>query len=113
MARPNTSIEELVASAVASSIRRIVPAIQRHVAALAAAELERTLAVRGRPAPRARRRTRPEELTRWVADANARRVPRFVIEATGLDTKKKIVARYGADAAFEKGKPLPRPAKQA
>jgi hypothetical protein len=43
-----------------------------------------------------------------VADSNARRVPRFVIEATGLDTKKKIVARFGPDAAFEKGKPLPK-----
>jgi hypothetical protein len=26
----------------------------------------------------------------------------------GLDTKKKIVAKYGDGAAFEKGKPLPR-----
>jgi hypothetical protein len=46
-------------------------------------------------------------MTRWVADNRARRVPKFVIEATGLDTKKKIVARYGEDAAFEKGKPPP------
>jgi hypothetical protein len=30
-----------------------------------------------------------------------------VIEATRLDTKKKIVARFGENAAFEKGKPLP------
>ncbi len=50
-----------------------------------------------------------------MADRNARRVPKFVIEATGgLDTKKKIVARYGEDAAFEKGKPVPptRPASE-
>jgi len=26
----------------------------------------------------------------------------------GLDTKKKIVARYGENAAFEKGKPPPK-----
>ena len=26
----------------------------------------------------------------------------------GLDTKKKIVARYGDGAAFERGKPLPQ-----
>jgi hypothetical protein len=26
----------------------------------------------------------------------------------GLDTKKKIVAKFGENAAFEKGKPLPR-----
>jgi hypothetical protein len=35
-------------------------------------------------------------------------VPKFVIEATGLDTKKKIVAKFGPNATFEKGKPLPR-----
>jgi hypothetical protein len=50
---------------------------------------------------------RAGEITRWVADNRARRVPNFVIEATGLDTKKKIVAKYGANAAFAKGKPLP------
>jgi hypothetical protein len=43
-----------------------------------------------------------------VADARARRVPNFVIEATGLDTKKKIVAKYGPGASFEKGKPPPK-----
>jgi hypothetical protein len=47
------------------------------------------------------------EITRWVADNRARRVPNFVIEATGLDTKKKILATFGANAAFEKGKPIP------
>ena len=47
-------------------------------------------------------------MTRWIADARARRVPNFVIEATGLDTKKKIVAKYGPNVAFEKGKPLPK-----
>jgi hypothetical protein len=47
-------------------------------------------------------------MTRWVADNRARRVPNFVIEMTGgLDTKKKIVARYGENVAFEKGKPVP------
>jgi hypothetical protein len=50
-------------------------------------------------------------MTRWVADRRARRVPTFVIEMTGgLDTKK-IVARYGENATFEKGKPLPKPVK--
>jgi hypothetical protein len=48
------------------------------------------------------------EITRWVADSRARRVPNFVIEATGLDTKKKIVAKFGSGAAFERGKPLPK-----
>ncbi len=109
MPRPASSIEELVAHAVSSSIRRITPAIQRHVAALAAAELERSLAVAaGRGSRRARRRARPGDISRWVADNSARRVPTFVIQATGLDTKKKIVARFGPNASFEKGKPLPR-----
>ena len=109
MPRSTPSIEDLVARAVSSSIRRIAPAIQRHVAALAADELERHLAVKPvHGARRPGRRARPEDLSRWVADSNARRVPKFVIQATGLDTKKKIVARFGPDAAFEKGKPLPR-----
>jgi hypothetical protein len=34
-------------------------------------------------------------------------VPTFVIKMTGMDTKKKIVAKYGASAVFENGKPLP------
>ena len=76
------------------------------------AGLERELprATGGR-APKAAARRRPPrtEITRWVADSRARRVPTFVIEATGLDTKKKIVARFGANVAFEKGKPLPKP----
>ena len=58
-------------------------------------------------APRRRKRT---EITRWVADRNARRVPNFVIEMTGgLDTKKEIVAKYGENVAFEKGKSAPKP----
>jgi hypothetical protein len=46
-------------------------------------------------------------MTKWVADRRARRVPTFVIEATGLETKKKIVAKFGENAAFAKGKALP------
>ena len=60
-----------------------------------------------RPLRHAARRPRVES-TRWVADARARRVPKFVIESTGLDTKKKIVAKFGANVAFERGKPLPK-----
>jgi hypothetical protein len=36
-------------------------------------------------------------------------VPNFVIEMTGLKTKKQIVAKYGDGVVFEKGKPAPRP----
>ncbi|MGC3998458.1 MAG: hypothetical protein QM767_13720 [Anaeromyxobacter sp.] len=62
---------------------------------------------RARPAGGGRRSARAE-LTRWAADRRARRVPTFVIELTGLDTKKAIVARYGDGATFEKGKPAPK-----
>ncbi len=117
MARTNTTIDEIVRAAVTDAIRRITPAIQRQVAAYAAEELERNLAVNGARArqptsARPPRRTRGEDLTKWVADRNARRVPKFVIEMTGgLDTKKKIVAKFGENAAFERGKPLPKPMK--
>ena len=116
MPRPTGSIEELVAAAVSKAIAAIVPAIQRRVAELAAQELERSLALSGeRPGPRVggRPRRRGADLARWVADKRARRVPTFVIEATGLDTKKKIVAKFGENAAFEKGKPLPKTVKAA
>ena len=109
MARSGLSIEDLVSRAVSQSIRKIAPAIQKHVAALAADELERNLALDGtRRLRRPGRRLRPDEISRWIADSNARRVPKFVIEATGLDTKKKIVAKFGTNATFEKGKPLPK-----
>ncbi|MFL5274877.1 MAG: hypothetical protein ACJ79T_00255, partial [Myxococcales bacterium] len=113
------NIDSIIRAAIAETVRKIAPAIAHHVAAAAAQELERFLTVNGskgaratasRPAPR---RTRPRaEMTRWVADRNARRVPLFVIEATGLDTKKAIVGKYGENAAFEKGRPAP-PTKAA
>lgn len=117
MARSTESIEEIIAAAVSQAIARISPAIQRRVASLAAEELEKNLAVNGnsrrlRGSPR-RTRARGADISKWVADSRARRVPKFVIEATGLDTKKKIVARFGENAAFEKGKPLPKPSRAA
>jgi hypothetical protein len=54
-------------------------------------------------------RPRAQAVERWVPDRRARRVPRFVIEATGLETKKEIVDRYGEHAIFEKGQPAPPP----
>ena len=114
-----TSIDEVVQGAVHDVIARASRSIAAAIAEMTAAELEEQLAVattRGRgPARRATRRRPPrEEMTRWVADNRARRVPNFVIELTGgLDTKKKIVAKFGENAVFEKGKPLPKPAKAA
>lgn len=113
MAPPAGPIEEVIAAAVSQAIARVIPAIQRRVAELAAEELEKKLAVAGGTrtrGPARSARARGADLTRWVADSRARRVPKFVIEATGLDTKKKIVAKFGPGAAFEKGKPLPKAA---
>jgi hypothetical protein len=54
-------------------------------------------------------RGRPRgEITRWAADRRARRVPNFVIEMTGMKTKKQIVTKYGEGVVFEKGKPSPK-----
>jgi hypothetical protein len=113
------SIDVIIASAVSKAMLRIVPAIQRQVASMVAEELDKGLAVKnGRNGKQQRRRApsrrpRPRgEMTRWVADKRARRVPNFVIEmADGLDTKKKIVAKYGENVAFEKGKPAPKPVR--
>ncbi len=102
------SFEDVIAQALAPVLARFARRLERTLAARVDSEDERRR-VRRRPAARgARRRARPAEISRWVADVRARRVPKFVIEATGLDTKKKIVAKYGANAAFEKGKPLPK-----
>lgn len=66
----------------------------------------------GGAASRAARRPRRAQaglVERWVPDRRARRVPKFVAEATGLQTKKDIVDRYGEHAIFEKGQPPPAP----
>ena len=121
MPRPatSTSIDEILRGAMEPVLKRASAAIAQAIADMAAERLDRELqngvargARRGRGgAGRARRPPRRRtEITRWVADRRARRVPKFVIEMTdGLDTKKKIVAKYGENAAFERGKPLPKP----
>ena len=93
------------------AVARIADPVSNAIAGLVAPEFEMHLALTDGPTRGARSyRTgrRSEEITRWVADTRARRIPTFVVEMTrGLDTKKKIVARYGANVVFEKGKPLP------
>lgn len=109
----STSIDDVIRAAVQKVMGRVSTQIARALAEAAARQIEDDIgrAVersrgRGRPGRGSRR---PGEISRWVADRRARRVPKFVIEMTGgLDTKKKIVARYGEGAAFEKGKALPR-----
>jgi hypothetical protein len=112
-----TSIDSILQSAASKVVARVSAELARQMATLVQEGLERELQRTGRtgrgrvrPARSAARRRPPRtEITKWVADNRARRVPTFVIEATGLDTKKKIVARYGANVSFEKGKPLPKP----
>ncbi len=110
----SASLDQIVKRSIEGVVERLSAAIARSIADTVAARLEAELKKaagkggkvrRGRPAaarPRA-------EITRWVADRRARRVPTFVIELTSLKTKKAIVAKYGDGVTFEKGKPAPRP----
>ena len=104
------SIDAILRETASAVVSRISNAVAQQVAELVREGVRRELASGDVSRPRgAGRRARARgEITRWVADARARRVPNFVIEATGLDTKKKIVAKFGPNAAFEMGKPLPK-----
>jgi hypothetical protein len=109
MPRP-TSIDAILRDAAEKVVARVSTAIARQVGELVQERLRAELAngVVSRRAAGGRRRRPRGEITRWVADVRARRVPNFVIEATGLETKKKIVAKFGPNATFEQGKPLPK-----
>ena len=113
MARPATSLDEIVKDAVEAVVKRTSTAIARSIADTVASRLEAEICQgaggRGGAAAAARWRGKPRgELSRWTADRRARRVPNFVIEVTSLKTKKAIVAKYGENVTFEKGKPLPK-----
>ena len=121
-AAAQASIDDIVRDAMEGVVKRASAAIAKAIAEMAASRIDAELQsgverARGRKGRPVRVRAsggagarRPRgEITRWVADNRACRVPNFVIEMTGgLDTKKKIVAKFGENAAFEKGKPLPR-----
>ncbi len=111
MPRPprNASLDALVRDAAADVISRVSSAVAKQFTDLVREGVSRELASGVRVRGGSPRRARRGEITKWIADNRARRVPNFVIEATGLDTKKKIVAKYGPGAAFEKGKPAPKP----
>ncbi len=105
-----TSIDAILRDAAEKVVARVSTAIARQVGELVQERLQQELANGAITRRSAGRRRRPRgEITKWVADVRARRVPNFVIEATGLDTKKKIVAKYGPNATFEAGKPPPKP----
>jgi hypothetical protein len=110
----SSSIDAIIREAAAGVVARVGATVHRIIERTVAERVRAELASARRAAPaRGKRRRRPVQMTRWVADRRARRVPNFVIEMTGLDTKKKIVARYGANAVVEKGKPLPKPVEAA
>lgn len=110
--------EQIILDAVESVVERASAGISRAISDILAARIDEELrahvakavgkARKGR-APAAGRSAPRAELDKWVADRRARRVPNFVIEQTGLKTKKQIVAKFGDNAAFEKGKPAPKP----
>ena len=112
------SAEEVILQAVEGVVERASAGIARAISEILAARIDeelkaqvaRAVGKKGRVARKGAARAAPRpELDKWVADRRARRVPNFVIEQTGLKTKKQIVARYGDNATFEKGKPAPKP----
>jgi hypothetical protein len=121
MPRPaaQSSLDAIVREAMEPVVKRASAAIAKAVAEIAAqrleSELENEVSRAGKGGGRGRRRalngrSRPRgDITRWAADRRARRVPNFVIDLTGLKTKKQIVAKYGDGVVFEKGKPAPKP----
>jgi hypothetical protein len=114
------SIDAVVIAAMEGVVARASKAIAKAIARLAAERLEAELAAgvaaatarrprRGGRVGRARGAARQRaEITRWAADRRARRVPNFVIDMTGLKTKKAIVAKFGDGVVFEKGKAAPK-----
>lgn len=107
------TLDALVREAMEPVVKRASLVIARAVAQLAAERLESELEGSVGRAGRRRGNGRPArargQISRWAADRRARRVPNFVIELTGLKTKKQIVAKYGEGVVFEKGKPAPKP----
>ena len=101
------SVDEILRAAVEEVVASTAAAIQKTVGAAVAARLKGSRAGRSPTGSSTGRRAARVELTKWVADNRVRRVPSFVIEATGLDTKKTVVAKFGDGATFAKGKPLP------
>ncbi len=110
----SASLDQIVKRSIEGVVERLSAAIARSIADTVAARLEAELKKAAGKGGKVRRgrsaAARPRaEITRWVADRRARRVPTFVIEATSLKTKKAIVAKYGDGVTFEKGKPAPKP----
>ena len=110
------SAEDIILQAVESVVERASAGISRAISEILSARIDEELRAHvsravgkagwgGKRRPRGAARA---EINRWVADRRARRVPTFVIEQTGLKTKKEIVKKFGDGATFEKGKPVPK-----
>ncbi len=109
----DVSLDDLVKRSIEGVVERVAAAMARSIAETVAqrleAELKKTVGKGGRSRRGRGSGTRPRtEITRWAADRRARRVPTFVIDMTGLKTKKAIVGKYGDGVVFEKGKPAPK-----
>jgi hypothetical protein len=107
------TLDALVREAMDPVVKRASLVIARAVAQMAAERLESELEGSvGRSGRRSRVNGRSSrargQISRWAADRRARRVPNFVIDLTGLKTKKQIVAKYGEGVVFEKGKAAPK-----
>jgi hypothetical protein len=110
------SAEDIILQAVESVVERASAGISRAISDILAVRIDeelrahvaRAVGKAGKGGARRARGASRAEIARWVADRRARRVPNFVIEQTGLKTKKEIVKKYGDGATFEKGKPAPK-----
>jgi len=111
------SVEDVILEAVESVVSRTAVAISRAITEILSSRLDeelkrqvgKAIGKKARGTVRLAGASRPRaEITRWTADRRARRVPTFVIEQTGLKTKKQVVAKFGDSAVFEKGKPAPK-----
>jgi hypothetical protein len=86
----------------------------RRIAALAGEQLKTELTTQLGGAPSTttttvttRRRRRATPATVNLASARTRRIPTWLSQATKLNTKRKLIDRFGPSAVFHKGKPLP------
>jgi hypothetical protein len=111
-----SAIEEMVHDTVASLIQQVSKHVASQLTAQITAEFTQQLgksngasrAPEASPAKATKKAARVGPITKWVADDRARRVPNFVIDATGLDKKQSIITKFGDGAVFEVGKDLPK-----
>ena len=84
--------------------KRLVEGFTLHMVAGVGQAAQPTAAATNAP----RRRRRRAAGNSWATDARARRVPNWLIAQTGgLDTKAKIVAKYGRGVTFKLGAAMP------